>query len=294
MKAIIPIAGRGTRLLPATKETAKELLPILNVPALHYVVREALESGVEQIIFVTASHKRDVENFYDRNGELEDFLKMRGQVRELELVREIGSMVDIVTVPQKQPLGLGHAILCAKGVLREGESFAVLLGDEIMLGYDQPVTRQLYQVFQDNGAEGAVVGVIEVSPSESHRYGMIQAEQLQSGIYRMSGMVEKPLPHLAPSHLAVPGRYIFSYEIFDFLQQVEVSVGGEVQLTDAINKMCQSPHCQVLGSSIRGERYDMGTLEGYFAATIDFAMKDPALREYAISLMKDKIGVRDE
>lgn len=294
MKAIIPIAGRGTRLLPATKETAKELLPILDIPAIHYVVQEAVKSGVEQIIFVSASHKRNVENFYDRNHELEEFLESRGQKRELELIREIGSMVDVVTVRQKQPLGLGHAILCAKNVLRKGESFAVLLGDEIIFGHEQPATGQLFQVFRDHDAT-AVVGVVEICPSESHQYGIVEAEQLSSDLYRLSGMVEKPLPDKCPSCLAVPGRYIFSYEIFKFLEQCSLDPKEGLQLTDAIHQMCQDSKSKVLGCLFSGERYDTGTLKGYFATTIELAIRDPRLKEYAIAFMKDKISkIRSE
>ena len=293
MKAVIPIAGKGTRFLPATKQTAKELLPILNIPMLHYVVEEVIASGIDQIILITSSGKQDIEDFYDRNLELEAFLASQGKTKELALVREIGSMANIISVRQKEQLGLGHAVLCAKHLIGKDENFAVLLGDDLTIGHPVPVTKQLLEVSRQHG-NVPVIGVLEVPPTDVSKYGIIDGDQMVDGhTYRMSAMLEKPSPEQAPSNLAVPGRYILPYEIFNILEEIPRGAAGELQLTDAINKLCQAP-IQGVGKAVlayrfAGERYDTGSIKGHLDATLEFALKKDDLREYAIALMKDKI-----
>ena len=286
MRAVIPIAGKGTRFLPATKEVAKELLPILNIPMLHHIVTEALASGIEQIIFVTAAGKEGIENFYDRNLELEAFLKSRGKTEELELVQEIGQMTRVVSVRQKEPLGLGHAVLCAKGLIEPEEPFAVLLGDDLAINEGTPVLQQLREVSEQHN-KAAVIGVIEVLPEETGQYGIIKGVETEPRTYRMSAMVERPAPEAAPSLLAASGRYVFPYSIFSLLEQLSPGAGGEYQLTDAIDQLCQK--AAVWAHRFVGDRYDTGNIKGYLNATLDFALRDDKLREYTLSLMRDKV-----
>ena len=288
MKAVIPIAGKGTRFLPATKQTAKELIPILNTPMMHYVVSEAIASGMEQIVLVTSSGKQDIENFYDRNLELEEFLRSKGKTEELALVQEIGSMAHIISVRQKEPLGVGHAILCAKSLIGKDENFAVLLGDDLTINRNWPVTKQLLEVSQRNN-DAPVVGVLEIPLSDTPKYGVIEGQEMAKDTYRMSGMWEKPSPKEAPSNLAAPGRYILPARIFDILEEIPRGAGGEFQLTDAINIMCRDGDYPVLAHRFIGERYDTGNLKGYLNATLEFALKNDYLREYVVGLMKDKI-----
>ena len=286
MKAVIPLAGKGTRFLPATKQIPKELIPILNFPMMHHVVTEALSSGIDQIIFVTSSGKEGIENFYDRNLELENFLEARGKTEELKLVREVGSMISVVTVRQKEPLGLGHAILCVKNLIEKDENFAVLLGDDLTLNDDVPVTKQLLNVSKKYG-HAPIVGVMEVPMEETENYGIIEGTSIAQDTYKVSGMVEKPSPEKSPSHLAVPGRYILPFQIFDFLEKTPPGIGGEFQLTDSINGLCQSQ--DVLAYRFAGERYDTGSIKGYLNATLEFALRDDKLSTYTIDLMKEKI-----
>ena len=288
MKAVIPIAGKGTRFLPATKQTAKELIPILNTPMLHYVVQEAVASGIRQIIFVTSSAKREVENFYDRNLELEQFLEQRGKTQELKLVREIGSMVDVVAVRQKEQLGLGHAILCARGLIGEDENFVVLLGDEMVIGHKTPAIRQLMDISQKH--DGATtLGVVQVSRKEVSRYGVIEGKEITPHTFRMSGMVEKPPAEKAPTTLIASGRYVLPGKIFHLLQQTPRGADGELQLTAAVNKLCQDQGETVLAHRFSGERHDTGNLEGYLNATLELALQDDKLGEYTLNLIKDKV-----
>ena len=286
MKAVIPIAGKGTRFLPATKQIPKELIPILNFPMLHYVVSEVVASGIHQIIFVTSSGKEGIEDFYDRNFELENFLEAKGKMEELKLIKELGSMVDVVTVRQKEPLGLGHAILCVKNLIEKDENFAVLLGDDLTLNNDVPVTKQLLNVSQKYDS-APVVGVMEVPMEETKNYGIIEGTSIAQGTYKISSMVEKPSPEKKTSNLAVPGRYILPFNIFDFLEKIPLGIGGEFQLTDAINGLCQNQ--DVLAYRFMGERYDTGSIKGYFNATLEFALRNDKLNKYALDLMKEKI-----
>lgn len=282
-KAIIPIAGKGTRFLPATKEIAKEIIPIINVPMIHYVVQEAVEAGIEKIIFVTSSGKFAVEDYFDRNQELEAFLERNNKTKELELIRKIGSMVDVSSVRQKEQLGLGHAVLMAKNMV-ENEPFAVLLGDDIVMN-NVPAIKQLMNVSVEN--EGApVIGVMEVPQQDTAKYGIVKGERVNDRTLKMTGMVEKPAPKDAPTNLATPGRYILTPDIFDILEKIPRGAGNEYQLTDAINVLCQKKN--VFAYKFQGERFDTGNIIGYLDATIDFALKDPQLRDQFVAALKHR------
>lgn len=284
-KAIIPIAGKGTRFLPATKEIAKEIIPIINVPMIHYVVQEAVDAGIEQIIFVTSSGKFAVEDYFDRNQELEAFLERNNKSKELELIRKIGTMVDVTSVRQKEQLGLGHAVLMAKNMVNN-EPFAVLLGDDIVIN-DNPAIKQLMDVSVKN--DGApVIGVMEVPKSETSKYGIVKGETIADRTLKMTSMVEKPKPEEAPTNLATPGRYILTPEIFEILEKIPRGAGNEYQLTDAINVLCQTKN--VLAYEFQGERFDTGNIHGYLDATIDFALKDPATRDKFITSLQYRMN----
>ncbi|MFP5385048.1 MAG: UTP--glucose-1-phosphate uridylyltransferase GalU [Bacteriovoracia bacterium] len=283
-KAIIPIAGKGTRFLPATKEIAKEIIPIINVPMIHYIVQEACEAGIEQVIFVTASGKFAVEDYFDRNQELEAFLERNNKMKELDLIRKIGSMVDVTSVRQKEQLGLGHAVLCARNMVGD-EPFAVLLGDDIVIN-DTPAIKQLMDVsVTHNGA--TVIGVMEVDKNETDKYGIVKGEIVDEKTLRMTGMVEKPKPEDAPTNLATPGRYVLTPEIFSILESIPRGAGNEYQLTDAINVLCQKK--DVFAYRFEGERYDTGNVHGYLDATIDFALKDPEIRDKFLASLKGRL-----
>ncbi len=283
-KAIIPIAGKGTRFLPATKEIAKEIIPIINVPMIHYIVQEACEAGIEQVIFVTASGKFAVEDYFDRNQELEAFLERNNKMKELELIRSIGSMVNVTSVRQKEQLGLGHAVLCAKSMIGH-EAFAVLLGDDIVIN-KKPAIQQLMDVSLSQGG-ASVIGVMEVPRSETNKYGIVRGDIINEKTLKMTGMVEKPKPEDAPTNLATPGRYILTPEIFDILENIPRGAGNEYQLTDAINVLCQNRN--VFAYQFEGERYDTGNVHGYLDATIDFALKDPQTRDMFIASLKKRL-----
>ena len=290
MKAVIPAAGRGTRFLPATKEVPKELIPIAGIPMMHHVVTEAVASGIEEIILVTSGEKKLIEDFYTQNSELEKFLKDRGKTNELDLIHNLHTMASIRYVTQNHPLGLGHAICCAQNALDKGENFAVLLPDDITLGHPAPVTRQLRDVSQRHGG-APVIGVMEIPPDQTDQYGMIQGTPLDADTYQMTGMVEKPHPSETPSLLATPGRYILPFAIFDLLNKGHRGKGGEIQLTDSIHLLCKNHSTPVLAHRFSGERYDTGTIKGHFNASVEFALKDPSLKEYAIQIMRDKLKI---
>ena len=284
-KAIIPIAGKGTRFLPATKEIAKEIIPIINVPMIHYIVEEAVEAGVEQIIFVTSSGKYSVEDYFDRNQELEAFLERNNKHKELELIKKIGSMVSVTSVRQKEQLGLGHAVLMAKEMVGN-EPFAVLLGDDIVVN-TVPAIRQLMDVSEKNQGS-AVIGVMEVPPEDTPKYGIVKGDFVNPTTLKMTGMVEKPQPKDAPTNLATPGRYILTPEIFSILETIPRGAGNEYQLTDAINVLCQNK--TVYAHKFVGERFDTGNVHGYLDATVDFALKNPETRDKFISSLKSRLN----
>ena len=286
-KAVIPVAGKGTRFLPATKEIPKEMLPLVNRPMIHYVVEEVLDAGIEEIIFVTAAGKSVMEDYFDRNLELEEFLKARGKQDYFDKIRNIGEMADIITVRQREPLGLGHAILCAEKILGK-EDFAVLLGDEIILG-DEPVIRQLSQVYRNNG-DSSVVGVMEIDRNDADKYGIVEGTFLKEdpSTLELKRMVEKPLPQKAPSNLATPGRYILTGEIFSILKNTPPGSGGEIQLTDGINILAS--RASVYAHKFVGDRYDTGNIPGYFNALLEMSLASKEYSGIIKALIKEKVS----
>jgi UTP--glucose-1-phosphate uridylyltransferase len=283
-KAVIPIAGKGTRFLPATKQTPKEILPILNVPMIHYVVEEAVKSGIEQVVFVTSYGKEQVENYFDRNIELEKFLENNKKFEMLEMIQKIGQMVEITTVRQKQQLGLGHAVLTAQSVIGD-ENFAVLLGDDLIFN-NIPVTRQLIDISAAN-KNCSVIGVMEVDNDQTNKYGIVAGAKIDDKTLKMTKMVEKPDPKDAPSNLATPGRYILNSDIFEILKTIPRGAGGEYQLSDAINMLCEKQ--DVYAHIFEGDRFDTGSINGYLDATIELALRDENLKDFTLELIKKKL-----
>ena len=286
-KAVIPIAGKGTRFLPATKEIPKEMLPILNRPMIHYVVEEAVNAGIKDVIFITSCGKTTIEDYFDRNFELESFLEKNNKSESAAQIKKIGEMINIVGIRQKEQVGLGNAIACAESVLR-GEDFAVLLGDEIMTG-SEPVTKQLIEAYECNG-QRSVVGVMEIDQEQSNQYGMIDGKFLPQGsnTLRLEKMVEKPAPDQAPSNLATPGRYVLTNDIFDCLKNISPGFNGEIQLTDAINLMASKT--EVYAYIFRGGRHDTGNIKGYLDAVLEFALTSPEYSEWAKRIVKEKVS----
>lgn len=282
---MIPAAGLGTRFLPATKAIPKEMIPIIDIPMIQYIVEEAVSAGIEDIILITARQKEAIENHFDYNYELEDWCEKRQKSELATLSRTIGRLCNVVSIRQKNPAGLGHAVLCAAPVIGN-EPFAVLLGDDL-IDASVPCIRQLVDVAQAHQA--SVVGVMEVPRSETQKYGIVAGEAIAPGLYDVERMVEKPSPESAPSQLAIPGRYVLSPTIFDFLRKTAPGKGGEIQLTDAMASLAQ--HERFLAYQFEGTRYDTGDRMGYLDATLAFALKRPDLADGARSLMKKHLGL---
>jgi UTP--glucose-1-phosphate uridylyltransferase len=285
-KAVIPAAGLGTRFLPATKAQPKEMLPLLDKPAIQYVVEEAVRAGLTDILIVTGRGKRSIEDHFDRSLELEHFLEAKGKFDELKLIREISDMAAIHYIRQKDPLGLGHAIAVAQEHVGE-EPFAVLLGDDIM-AESNPLLAEMLQVHERYGR--SVLAAMEVSRDEISMYGSIQPEFVEDRLARVIGVVEKPSAQEAPSNLAAIGRYVLTPEIFDCIRAVEPGVGGEVQLTDAINLLAQDQ--AVYAWVFEGGRFDVGNKLDYLKATIELAVDrediGTDLRTYLADLVQRK------
>lgn len=272
-KAVIPVAGLGTRFLPATKTVPKELLPIVDTPAIQYVVQEAVDSGISEVIFVTGRNKDSIEDHFDENPELDQVLEERGQTETVRSLRRIAEMIEVVSVRQKRPLGLGHAVLCARDLVGD-EPFAVLLSDDL-IDSSLPCLRQLLEVFENK--KESVIALRRVPDHEVQRYGIVQGKQLSNRLYEVDDMVEKPDPDEAPSRLAIIGRYILQPKIFSLLEKVTPGRGGEIQLTDAIAQLARQK--KVYGYEFEGEHYDIGDKLGFVRATIAYALKRPELKE---------------
>jgi len=272
-KAVIPVAGLGTRFLPATKAVPKELLPIIDIPSIQYVVQEAVDSGIEEIIFVTGRGKDGIEDHFDEAPELEQILSDRGQTATVNMLRKIAEMIEVVSVRQKRPLGLGHAVLCARDLVGN-EPFAVLLADDL-IDSDVPGVQQLLKIFEEK--EESVVALMEVQMEEVHRYGVIKGKPLAERLYEVNAMVEKPPAAQAPSRMAIIGRYILRPEIFSILQNQPTGAGGEIQLTDGLAQLVQQR--KVYGCVFQGDRYDIGDKFGFVRATVAYALKRPDLRD---------------
>jgi UTP--glucose-1-phosphate uridylyltransferase len=283
-KAVIPVAGLGTRLLPATKTVPKELLPIVDTPAIQYVVQEAVDSGLTEMIFVTARGKDGIEDHFDEAPELELVLEQRGQREILERLKAISGMIDIVSVRQKQPLGLGHAVLSAKHLVGD-EPFAVLLSDDLI---DDPIPclRQLLNVFEAKGE--SVLALRKVPRPDVRRYGIIQGLTISDRTYEVQSMIEKPEPKDAPSELAIVGRYILHHDIFSYLEKVQPGKGGEIQLTDGIAELARRR--KVYGYEFTGEHYDVGDKLGVVRANVAYALKRPDLRDPLMKYLAKVVG----
>jgi UTP--glucose-1-phosphate uridylyltransferase len=278
-KAIIPAAGLGTRFLPATKAMPKEMLPIVDKPTIQYIVEEAIASGIEDIIIVTGKGKRAIEDHFDNAYELEHILMKQGKLDLLEKVKE-PSKVDIHYIRQKEPKGLGHAVWCARNFIGD-EPFAVLLGDDIVQA-ETPCLKQLIDQYEQTFS--SVIGVKQVPDNETHRYGIIDPLEQHGRRYQVRQFVEKPAPGTAPSNLAIMGRYILTPEIFLFLEKQEAGAGGEIQLTDAIQKLNEIQ--RVFAYEFEGKRYDVGEKIGFIKTTIEFALQHDELRDDLIQFME--------
>ena len=289
-KAVIPAAGLGTRFLPATKALAKEMLPIVDIPTIQYIIEEAVASGIEEVLVITNSNKHAMENHFDVNYELEERLKASGKDKQVKLIRDIADLANIYYIRQKEPKGLGHAILCAKTFIGE-EPFAVLLGDDVVVNKNsKPALKQLIDAYEQT--KSSVVGVQTVAKEDVCKYGIVELDRMHSHegrLVKLSSMVEKPEIDKSPSQMAVLGRYVLTPEIFELLETQESGAGGEVQLTDAIKRLMDRQ--AVYAYDFEGIRYDVGDKFGFIKATIDFALKREDLKEkvqtYINSLVKD-------
>lgn len=272
-KAVIPAAGLGTRFLPATKAQPKEMLPIVDKPTIQYIIEEAVESGIEDIIIVTGRNKRAIEDHFDKSIELEMLLERTGKHETLEIVESISKLVDIHYVRQKEPLGLGHAVLCAKRFIGD-EPFAVLLGDDIV-DSEVPALKQMIDQF--SLVECSILGCNEVPMSEVSKYGIVDYTDQVGDLYKVKGLVEKPEAKSAPSTQAIVGRYILTPLIFEMLEKIHPDKKGEIQLTDAIDKLLEKQ--SIYSYILKGNRYDVGDKFGFLKASVDFALKRPDLKD---------------
>lgn len=283
-KAIIPAAGLGTRFLPATKAMPKEMLPILDTPTIQYIVEEAARAGIEDIIIVTGKHKRAIEDHFDNQKELESTLKDKGKLDLLEKVQHSTDLANIFYVRQKEQKGLGHAIWTARQFFGD-EPFAVLLGDDIVQS-ETPAIQQLIEQYEVT--QKSIIGVQEVPYEETHRYGIVEPKTKQGRRYEVNQFVEKPAPGTAPSNLAIMGRYVLTPEIFKYLDTQDVGAGGEIQLTDAIERLNQDD--SVYAYEFDGTRYDVGEKIGFVKTTLHFALNDPSMKEEMTRYIKDLLN----
>jgi UTP--glucose-1-phosphate uridylyltransferase len=273
-KAVFPAAGLGTRFLPATKAQPKEMLPIVDKPTIQYVVEEAVASGLTEMIIVTGRGKRAIEDHFDAAFELEYYLNDRGKVEELAQIKTISEMASVCYVRQKEPLGLGHAILCARSLVGD-EPFGVFLGDDIVGGATTPCMRQLLDVFERYG--GPVIAVERAPRERIHQYGVIAGRPLGGNVFRITDLVEKPRAEDAPSDLAVIGRYVLTPDLFDLLAETTPDRRGEIQLTDGLRRLSERRPMYAL--VFEGKRYDTGDKLGFLKATVEFALARPDLAD---------------
>jgi UTP--glucose-1-phosphate uridylyltransferase len=283
-KAVFPAAGLGTRFLPATKAQPKEMLPLVDKPTIQYGVEEALASGVDNMILVTGRGKNAIEDHFDVNIELETFLEARGKLEQLEAIRKVSNLINFAYVRQGEPLGLGHAVLTTRALVGD-EPFAVILGDDV-IDADPPALRQMVKVFDE--VQGPVLAVERVADEEVSSYGIIDAEPMGDGVYRIRDLVEKPPRNEAPSNLAIIGRYILTPDIFEMLAKTERDKSGEIQLTNGLRSLLQRR--PLYACEIKGVRHDTGNKLGFLKAVVHFALKRPDLagpfREYLAKVLK--------
>jgi UTP--glucose-1-phosphate uridylyltransferase len=283
-KGVFPAAGLGTRFLPATKAQPKEMLPVVDKPTIQYVVEEAVASGLSELIIVTGRGKRAIEDHFDAAFELEYYLNDRGKVEELAQIKTISDLASVCYVRQKDPLGLGHAMLCARPLVGD-EPFGVFLGDDIIGRAPVPCMRQLLDVFEER--EGSVIAVERVPRERIHQYGVIAARPVGGNVYEITDLVEKPKAEDAPSDLAIIGRYVLTPDLFDILAKTAPDRRGEIQLTDALRRLQRARPMYAV--AFEGKRYDTGDKLGFLKATVEFALDRPDLadefRAYLKSLM---------
>ena len=283
-KAVIPAAGYGTRFLPITKSLPKELLPILDRPTIEFIVNEAIESGITDILLIVSSNKNAIIDYFDYNIELETILKSKGKDTEYAMIRNIAVGANLHFIRQKEQLGLGHAVLQAKAFIGN-EPFAVLLGDDMYVGEKKPALKQLMDAYDK--VQASVLGTIEVNKEDTSRYGIcIPKKTISEGFKELSGVVEKPKVEEAPSQSAIGGRYILTPTIFKYLENQGRGAGNEIQLTDAILRLMGEE--KVYAKDIIGKRYDVGNKIDYIEAIIDFSLKNPELKEALSHLLKEK------
>ena len=286
-KAIIPAGGLGTRFLPATKAQPKEMLPLIDKPAIQYIVEEAVKSGIDSIVIISGRHKRAIEDHFDKSFELEAELEERGNEEMLKIVQDISQLADIYYVRQKEPLGLGHAVLCGRRFIGN-EPFAVLLGDDILTS-SPPCLQSMIDIYEEQRA--SVVAVMEVPQDQTHRYGIVDIAGEQR-VQAVKSIVEKPAPGTAPSNFAVVGRYILDPMIFDLLEKAQPGKGGEIQLTDSLQEL--NKLSTLLAYRFEGRRHDVGDKLGFIEATIDFALErddlSESVRKYMVERLREFTG----
>lgn len=283
-KALIPAAGLGTRFLPATKTVPKEMLTIVDAPVILYVIEEAIKAGIEDIVLIQGRGKTAIEDFFDISYELEDKLQKDGKQNLLEKLLKVREMANIISIRQKQPLGLGHAVLCGEAVIG-AEPFAVLLGDEITIGKsgEQTTTGRLVENY--SLSEISTIGVMEVLPAEVSKYGIAEVEPLKGGVLKVTSLIEKPSPGQTKSRWALPGRYVLDGKIFGYLKNTKPGKGGEIQLTDALAVMLKDLGMQAL--PVAGDRYDAGDKFGFIKANVEIALQNPEIGESVRQFIKD-------
>ena len=288
-KAILPAAGLGTRFLPATKALAKEMLPIVDTPTIQYIIQEAVDSGIEEILIITNSNKHAMENHFDKNYELESRLLESGKIKQAKEINDIANLANIYYIRQKEPKGLGHAVLCAKSFIGN-EPFAVLLGDDVVVNDKKPALRQLIDAYIQK--EASVVGVQTVEHKDVNKYGIVRPSkshivECAGRLVKLSDMIEKPPINEAPSDLAVLGRYVLTPKIFELLETQSKGTGNEIQLTDAIKRLMDIQ--AVYAYDFEGIRYDVGDKFGFIKATIDFALNREDLREQVQEYLRELV-----
>lgn len=283
-KAIIPAAGLGTRFLPATKTIPKEMLPIVDRPIIYFIVEEAVRAGIEDIVLIAGRNKTEIEDFFDVSYELEDKLERDGKTDWLDTIRGIRSMANVVSIRQKQPLGLGHAVLCGRPVIGK-EPFAVLLGDEIMVSSSrqQTATETLANIYESSGL--STVGVMTVKDEDVSKYGIVEGTQESSGIISVKNVMEKPNKDQTSSRWAIPGRYVFTADIFQYLENTKPGKNGEIQLTDAMAELIRNQG--MLASEITARRYDAGDKFGFLRANVELGLEHPEIKHLMRDYIKD-------
>nr|WP_152806664.1 UTP--glucose-1-phosphate uridylyltransferase GalU [Alkalibaculum sporogenes] len=281
-KAVIPAAGLGTRFLPATKAMPKEMLPIVDKPTIQYIIEEAIASGIEEILIITGRSKKSIEDHFDKSVELELELKEKGKDDLLKIVEDISEMVNLNYVRQKEPKGLGHAILCAKTFVGN-EPFAVLLGDDVVYNDEKPALKQLIDIYDEK--QGSVLGVQSVKREDVNKYGIVSGNNIGTRLYTVDDLIEKPSIEEAPTNVAILGRYIINPEIFEILEHTEKGAGGEIQLTDALKELAKKE--SMYAYDFEGKRYDVGNKLGFLEATVEYALRMDELKDQFKEYLKN-------